>query len=93
MSKKLKATPGMVIQALLDERMRQDQKHGSPADNPHSIGAWLLIVEAELNEAKTASIKGGTGHDNVINEIKQIAATCMACLEQHGIEELKGRTV
>lgn len=79
--------------AIIDERQYQDLKHGHPSEYPHSIGAWLLTIEAELTEAKEACVKGGTGRDNVINEIIQIAALCVACLEQHGVEEIHGRTV
>jgi hypothetical protein len=81
------------FRAIIEEREFQDRKHGHPDDNPHSIGAWLLTIEAELAEAKAAAIKGGEGRDNVINEIIQIAALCVACLEQHGTEPLEGRQV
>ncbi len=83
----------VIIGEILRERKFQDRKHGHPDENPHSIGAWLLTIEAELLEAKTACIKGGKGRDNVINEIKQVAALCVACLEQHGVDPLPGRTV
>lgn len=82
-----------IMDAIFDERQFQDEKHGSPAVNPHSVGSWLLTIEKELEEAKTAAVKGGHGRDNVINEIIQIAALCVACLEQHGVKELEGRTV
>jgi hypothetical protein len=82
-----------VMAAIQREREFQDRKHGHPRDNPHSIGAWLLTIEDELAEAKKACIKGGTGRDNVVSEIIQIAALCIACLEQHGVEEIPGRTV
>lgn len=82
-----------VMTAIGQERQFQDQKHGHPDDNPHSIGAWLLILEAELAEAKLACIKGQEGRNNVISEIIQIAATAVACLEQHGVNPLPGRTV
>lgn len=82
-----------VMVAIGEERKFQDQKHGHPDDNPHSIGAWLLVIESELNEAKQAAIKGGDGRNNVINEIIQIAATCVACLEQHGVNPFHGRAV
>lgn len=82
-----------VLAAIITERKFQDEKHGHPVDNPHSIGAWLLIAEAELAEAKEAAIKGGTGRNNVISEIIQLAATCAACLEQHGVDPIEERTV
>lgn len=82
-----------VMAAISREREFQDRKHGHPSENPHSVGAWLLIAEAELNEAKAACIKGAEGRDNVINEIIQTAATLVACLEQYGVNPLPGRTV
>lgn len=85
--------PADVITAILKERDFQDQKYGHPDVNPHSVGAWLLTIEFELNEAKLACAKGGKGRDNVINEVIQIAALCVACLEQHGTNPLPGRTV
>lgn len=81
------------IDALVEERRFQDQKHGHPDDQPHSIGAWLLTIERELEEAKEACVKGGKGRDNVISEITQIGALCMAALEQHGVLPIDGRTV
>lgn len=83
----------VVMSAIAREREFQDRKHGHPESAPHSIGAWLLVIEDELREAKLACIKGQTGRDNVISEIVQIAATCVACLEQWGVEPIPGRTV
>lgn len=82
-----------VFAAIREERGFQDLKYGSPETNPHSIGSWLLTIESELAEAKLACIKGGEGRDNVISEIVQIAALCVAALEQHGVEPIEGRTV
>lgn len=79
--------------AIVEEREFQDRKHGHPNENPHSIGAWLLTIRQELLEAEAAAVKGGQGRDNVISEIVQIAALCVACLEQHGTEPIEGRTV
>lgn len=79
-----------IFEAVVKERDFQDSKYGVSG---HSIGAWLLIMEAELNEAKEAAIKPKTGRDNVISEIIQCMAVCMACLEQHGVEPIDGRQV
>lgn len=76
--------------AVIEEREFQDKKHGVEG---HTLGAWALVIEAELDEFKLAIIKGGKGRDNVINELIQIAATCVAALEQHGVEEIPGRNV
>ena len=76
-----------VIDALRFERCFQNDKHGTVQENPHTPGGWLLLIEAELIEAKVALIKGGRGRDSWRQEVLQIAATCIACLEQHGVEE------
>lgn len=79
-----------IIAAVANERAHQIDKHGADG---HSIGSWLLIMEAELAEAKTAAIKPAEGRDNVINEIIQVIATGFACLEQHGVKPIGGRQV
>lgn len=57
----------------------------------HELAAWLLIVEKELDEAKNAAVHGGfqkaTGRNSIRAELIQIAAVCVAALEQHGVEE------
>lgn len=75
------------VKALAEERAYQDDKHGSIDANPHTVGGWLLLIESELNEAKEAAIKGGSGRNAVMHEILQVAATAMAAVEQHGLEE------
>ena len=75
------------------ERMFQDSKHGPIEMNSHTIGEWILILESELAEAKVALIKGGTGRDSVLQEILQVAAVAVACLEQHGLREISKRSV
>lgn len=76
-----------VAEAVLKERYFQDHKWGTIATNPHTLGEWILLVEAELEEAKRALIKGGTGRDSVRSELVQVAALCAAALEQHGLDE------
>src|SRR2546430_15978414 len=56
----------------------------------HELAAWLLVIEKELNEAKEAATGGGltrTGRHTTRAELVQIAAVCVAALEQHGLEE------
>ena len=79
-----------IVHAIVTERLHQTDKHG--AEN-HTMGAWMLILEAELNEAKTATIKPRDGRDNVISEVVQVAAVCFAILEQYGVKEIPGRLV
>lgn len=71
-----------IINAMLEERDWQDQKHGT---NPHDMGTWLLLIESELDEAKLAAVKGGKGRNAVRHELIQVAALCMAALENHGL--------
>lgn len=76
----------IAIDAMLDERSHQDKKHGTIQDHPHTIGEWIIIIEAELNEAKLALIKHDrVGRDSCLSEIVQVGASALACLEQHGI--------
>lgn len=79
-----------VVDSVLEERIHQIVKHGCGG---HPIGSWLLIMEAELQEAKTAAIKPAEGRNNVISEIIQVIATGFACLEQHGVKPIEGRQV
>jgi hypothetical protein len=57
----------------------------------HELAAWTLIVEKELDEAKDAAIHGGhqkpSGRNGIRAELIQVAAVCVAALEQHGVTE------
>lgn len=75
-----------VMDNVIIERNYQDSKHGPISTHGHTLGEWILIMEAELAEAKEALIKGGEGRNAVRHEILQVVATGFACLEQHGIE-------
>lgn len=76
-----------VISAVHKERQFQDAKWGSIVERPHSLPEWILIAEAELNEAKWAVIKGGSGRNSVRAEIVQVMAVLQAALEQHGVQD------
>jgi hypothetical protein len=80
------ATRHEVIVALSQERAFQDQKHGTIYEVPHTPGGWMLLIKHELIEAENALIKGGMGRDSWRHEIVQVAALCIACLEQHGLQ-------
>lgn len=79
------------LKAILVERVWQDEKHGPLETHGHTVGEWVLIAEAELEEAKAAILKGGTGRNAPMHELVQVAATCLAALEQHGIGELSSK--
>lgn len=55
-------------------------------DKPHSVGDWLIIIDRELNEAKEGWMKNKAERHSAMSEIMQIAAVCIAAMEQHGIE-------
>lgn len=71
-----------VINAVLEERDFQDAKHQT---DHHGMGTWLLLIESELDEAKLAAVKGGKGRNSVRSELVQVAALCIAALEDHGL--------
>lgn len=75
-----------VINVVLEERDFQDEKWGPIDENPHDLGTWLLLIESELDEAKLAAVKGGKGRNAVRHELVQVAALCMAALENHGLD-------
>jgi hypothetical protein len=57
----------------------------------HELPGWLLVIRKELREAEEAATGHGkrfmTGRNSVRAEILQIAAVCVAALEQHGLDE------
>lgn len=79
-----------VFAAVQAERQYQDDKWGKTG---HTLAEWVLIMESELEEAKTALIKGGFGRDAIKAEIIQVLAVGFACLEQHGLDPVEKRAV
>jgi len=82
-----------VTRAVISERIYQDDMHGPIESAPHELGTWLILIEAELAEAKHAIIKGGSGRNGLRSELVQVAALCFAALEQHGLDEQSGRAI
>lgn len=74
---------GTVFQKINLERDYQEQKWG---DNPHTVGEWLLIMQAKLDEAKQAWVKN-PGDNDALEELLQVVSVGVACLEQHGVVE------
>lgn len=72
-----------VCQAIDAERAYQDGKWGTPQSHPHEVGAWLLIMEHLLAKARAAWV-GSRGDRPALNELRQVVAVGVACLEQHG---------
>lgn len=77
-----------VFRAISDERSYQDKKWGTIQDRPHSIAEWILIAEAELQEAKKAWTKECSDH-RALEELLQTAAVLVAALEQHSVFTIK----
>lgn len=71
-----------VIEVVKNERAYQDIKYG--VDREQSLPAFLLILESELAEAKKGWMKNLCGRDAPLNEIVQVAAVAIACLERYG---------
>ena len=72
-----------VYAAIDRERAYQDAKWGP---NPHTVGEWILILQAELDEAKHAWVKN-PGDGPALTEILQVISVGVACLEDHPIHE------
>lgn len=72
-----------VFRAICEEREKQDQKWG--AHKPQSLPGYLMVLEAELIEAKKGWIKNRPGKSAPLNEIVQLAAVAFACLEKYGV--------
>lgn len=69
-------------------RERGYQQWRRPERPPMSLPAWLLVLEAELAEAKEAWVRGdGSMPPAALCEVLQVAAVAVACLEEHGVIE------
>ncbi len=71
-----------ILQAIRDERARQDAKWGVQS---HSPAVWLTILMEEVGEAAWASLEGDpVGYSE---ELVQVAAVAIAALESHYAQE------
>lgn len=75
-----------VFAAIRAERDYQDAKYGSLTERFLSLGEWLLIMEAELDEAKLGFVKS-RNPDECLAEILQVVTVGVAALQQHGLVE------
>lgn len=75
-----------IFNAIARERDYQGTKWGHIHDKGLSIGDWILIMEAELAEAKQGFVKSGDVDDSLL-EILQVISVGVACLEQLGLVE------
>jgi hypothetical protein len=77
----------LIYDAINRERSFQIAKR--PNRPPMGLPAWLVVMEAELAEAKQAWVRGD-GHDAIdaaLCEVLQVATVAVACLEEHGVIE------
>jgi hypothetical protein len=80
-----KHAPIEVIAAMCREADHQDAKgHASE----HPVSAWLLIMQAELDEARHDWVTGH-GDQDALAEVLQVMTVGLRCLMQHGIVERK----
>jgi NTP pyrophosphatase (non-canonical NTP hydrolase) len=75
-----------IYDAIDRERDFQIAKYGN---HDRTVAAWILILEAELNEAKEGWINntGEIGDQEAIKEILQVISVGVGCLENHGVIE------
>lgn len=82
-----------IFEAIAKERLFQDGKYGSPHGprGGRELAAWCLVIGKELREAEDACTHGGhqrpDGRNSIRSELVQVAAVCVAALEQHGLKE------
>ncbi len=80
-----------VFLAISKERIYQDRKWG--VGKEQSVPGFLLIMKKEFEEAEKAWLKNVTGdRQTVLEEIVQVAATAVACLERYGTTGLPAAT-
>lgn len=70
--------------AIDQERDHQDRKWGP--NKQQSLAGFLLVMRKELDEAEMGWMKDETGRHSPLHEIRQIAATAVACMERYGTE-------
>jgi hypothetical protein len=72
------------------EREYQRNKWG---DKPQSLAGYLLILQKEVNEAIDGWMKNSDGRDAPLNEVLQVAAVAVACMEQYGCDGITFNTL
>ncbi len=68
------------LEVIFEERKYQDLKWG---DRQHSVGEWVLILQKLADDAKKAWVSNN-GDIKALSEVRQIAATALACMQQCG---------
>tara|TARA_Y100001954_G_C15774753_1_gene586354 strand:- start:1012 stop:1245 length:234 start_codon:yes stop_codon:yes gene_type:complete len=65
-----------ILQLILEERQKQDEKWG---EQNHNIYKWLAILGEEVGEVNKAVLEDN--YKDVINELIQIGAVTVAMIE------------
>jgi hypothetical protein len=74
-----------VVEAIANERRFQSNRWGS--NKEQSLAGYLLIMRKELDEAIDGWMKNdGAPRQSCLEEIVQVVATGVACLETYGIK-------
>lgn len=82
----MKMTFEEVIESIKKEREFQDEKWGPLDERDQSIAGFMLVIRKELIEAEDGWIKNVEGKHSSLAELRQVAATAIACLQKYGIE-------
>jgi hypothetical protein len=77
-----------VLYAINGERSYQEDKWPL---HQHSVAEWILILEKLVADARREWVTGH-GDDSALHEVRQIAATAVACMEQCGCP-LRGQPI
>lgn len=77
-----KLTFDEAVEAVRLEREYQKNKWN---EQPQSLPGFLLILQHEIQEAVDGWMNGVySGRDSPLNELTQVAATAIACIERYG---------
>ncbi len=67
-------------EAIASEQKHQMRKWGG---RQHSAGEWVLILSKLADDARRAWVSTN-GEDSAMHEVRQIATTAIACMDQIG---------
>lgn len=72
------------LRVIGEERAYQDGKWGTLEQHPHELGAWLLIMEDIIADARKV-YRSKQGDKAALHEVRKLLAVGIACAEQHGL--------
>jgi len=78
-----------VFEAIKEEREYQDKLWGQAmSKGRHDIPSWILYMEDYLQEAREVVSRYATPEcdEDALHAIRKIAAMCVACMEQNGLQ-------